>query len=188
MNLRRLSVLFASLLLAGCPGWWHTREDPEVVEYVNIERYMGLWYEVASIPIRGQRGCVASTARYTLQDNGRVHVLNQCRSESFDGSLRQIEGTARIIDTDTNARLKITFFWPLSAQYWIVDLDEDYAWAVVSGPGIRTLWILSRTPCMEDPLYQQILGRLGARNFPVEALSPTPQQDPDGQPCLVSSH
>ena len=146
---------------------------PEVVEHVDIQRYMGRWFEIARYPNRFQRGCTASTADYTLQEDGTIHVLNQCRDIRKDGKVRSAEGKAWVTDPDTGARLKVQFFWPFRGDYWIIDLGEKYEYAVVGHPGRKYLWILSRTPEMDGQVYQGILERLVRNGYDPERLVKT---------------
>jgi apolipoprotein D and lipocalin family protein len=131
-----------------------------VVDYVDLNRYLGKWYEIASFPQSFQKGCVGTTAQYSQKPNGRISVLNECRIGTLDGSIKTATGTARVVDRETNAKLKVTFFWPFSGNYWILDLDPDYQWAVVGDPSREYLWILSRNPQLDPALYEDILGRL----------------------------
>jgi len=87
-------------------------------------------------------------------------VLNECRTESIDGPVRTAKGAARVVDKKTNAKLKVTFFWPFYGDYWIIDLGDSYEYAVVGHPGRNYLWILSRTPFMDGALYDRIVERL----------------------------
>jgi apolipoprotein D and lipocalin family protein len=161
------------LPLAGCATKGGV--PPEVVPRVDLNRYMGTWYEIARFPFRVQEGCFGTTATYALQSDGTVSVLNQCRKGSFGGQLSTAEGTARVVDRTTNAKLTVTFFWPFSGDYWIIDLGQDYEYAVVSVPSRRYLWILSRTPAMPDAAYAEILDRLRGQGFDIRRLIKTPQ-------------
>jgi len=148
----------------------------DVVEQVEVERYMGKWYEIARYPNFFQgTDCVATTAEYTLREDGRVTVVNRCRQGSFDGPEESIEGFARVVDTETNAKLKVGFFGTFEGDYWIIDLDPDYEWAVVGGPSRGFLWILSRTPTMDDAVYDDILSRLPEKLYDVDRLIRTSQ-------------
>jgi apolipoprotein D and lipocalin family protein len=151
----------------------------QVVSHVDIKRYAGTWYEIARYPNRFQKGCVAATAQYALRDDGKIDVLNQCREHTPDGKLLSAKGTAKVVDATTNAKLKVTFFWPFSGQYWIIDLGENYEYAVVGHPDRKYLWILSRTPEMEEELYTQILGRITQQGYDVSKLIKTPQVKPE---------
>jgi apolipoprotein D and lipocalin family protein len=147
----------------------------ETVAFVDLDRYLGTWYEIASYPAWFQRGCTAVTAEYGLRDDGRISVLNSCRKGSLDGKLKRAKGRAKVADTSTNAKLKVSFFGPFWGDYWIIDLDSDYQWAVVGEPKRRYLWILSRTPVMDDALYESIVAKLAAQGYDPSRLRPTPQ-------------
>ena len=129
----------------------------ETVEYVDVEQYMGKWYEIASYPTFFNTNCTATTAEYTLQNDGSVKVINECRIGSPTGRLNRIEGTARVVDETTNAELKVMFSFFAQGDYWIIALDDEYQWAVVGDPGRTTLFVLSRTPTMDDNTYEEIL-------------------------------
>jgi len=148
----------------------------ETVKYVDVEKYMGAWYEIAKFPQRFEKGLVGVKANYTLLSNGKVRVLNSGYEGDFNGELRSTEGTARVVDTSTNAKLKVTFFWPFSGDYWILELGKDYEYAVVGEESRKYLWILSRTPQMDESLYEEILSRLQEKGFDVSKIEKNPQQ------------
>jgi apolipoprotein D and lipocalin family protein len=147
----------------------------ETVAFVDIELYMGKWYEIASYPTFFNSSCTATTAEYTLQDDGTVLVVNECRVGDPSGRVDRIEGTASVVNEETNAELKVSFFFFAQGDYWIIDLDEDYQWAVVGDPNRQTLFILSRTPTLEDDVYQGILSRLRTKCYDPEYLNLTVQ-------------
>ena len=147
-----------------------------VVSNVDLNRYVGRWYEIASFPQRFQRGCVATTANYTLRDDGRIRVENQCRDGSFNGELRRAEGVAWLTDpTSSQAKLKVQFFWPFRGDYWIIELDPEYRYAVVGHPSRNYLWILSRTRTMKPADYEALLARIKAQGYDLERLNLSPQ-------------
>jgi apolipoprotein D and lipocalin family protein len=147
----------------------------EAVPQVEIERYLGTWYEIASYPQRYQEGCTGTTATYTLRDDGEIDVLNKCRKESLDGPEDVAEGRARVVDTGSNAKLEVSFFWPFWGDYWIIDLGPEYEYAVVGHPSRDYLWILSRAPALDDATYSGILSRLEEMGYPLEPLQKTLQ-------------
>lgn len=169
--MRRLLPLVA--LLAGCA---HAPSAPPLrtVDRVDLSRYVGRWYEIATIPMSFQKGCVGVTATYTLRADGDVDVVNTCRKETLDGPERSAEGKAWSVDP-SNAKLEVRFFWPFHGSYWIIDLDPDYRWAVVGHPDRKYLWILSRTPQMDPATYDAILGRLRAQDYDTSLLVKTAQ-------------
>ena len=99
----------------------------ETVQKVDVKRYMGKWYEIASFPQRFQKGCSCTVAEYTLNENGTVKVDNSCTAY---GKKKQSIGKAKVVDKETNAKLKVSFFRPFWGKYWIIDLADDYSYAV----------------------------------------------------------
>lgn len=147
----------------------------QTVSKVDLERYSGKWYEIASFPQRFQKGCHSTTAAYTLSNKGYLIVENCCNRNSVNGKQSYIRGRAFVDKNSGNVKLKVQFFWPLRAKYWIIDLADDYSYAVVSHPNKKYLWILSRTPKMNEQTYGQILGRLKEKGFDLSKLKLTPQ-------------
>jgi apolipoprotein D and lipocalin family protein len=157
--------------LAACAG----RPPLRTVERVDLARYVGTWYEIASLPNRFQRGCAATTATYALRDDGRVAVRNRCLR---DGGESAIEGVAWPVD-ESHARLRVRFFWPFTGAYQVIALDPEYRWAMVGHPSRRFLWILSRTPRLDDAVYQRLVAEARAQGFEVARLARTPQPEAD---------
>lgn len=153
-----VSLLF--ILALGLAAAELLQKALEVVPRVDLERYLGTWYEIATIPQRFQKDCVGVTATYTLRDDGTIEVLNKCRKKTLDGEIKTVKGKAWVVDKDTNAKLKVQFFWPFRGDYWIIQLDPDYQYAVVGHPGRKYLWVLCRTPQMDEPLYQELVQRI----------------------------
>lgn len=149
----------------------------QTVPYVDLNKYTGKWYEIASYPQRFQQGCLCTTAEYTLSDKGYIIVENRCNKEHIDGKPAYIKGKAFVVANSGNAKLKVQFFWPFFGKYWIIDLAEDYSYAVVSHPNRNFLWILSRTPMMTEEIYRHILSRLEDMKFDVTKLVRTIQSD-----------
>jgi apolipoprotein D and lipocalin family protein len=125
------------------------------VAAVDLQRYAGAWYEIALLPNRFQRQCVADTqARYVL-DGDKVQVINRCRTA--DGSVDTAKGRAKTVEGSGNARLKVTFFWPFYGDYWVLDLDEGYQRVLIGTPSREYAWVLSRSPQMDEAQLQQLL-------------------------------
>ena len=151
----------------------------KVVTFVDLNRYVGTWYEISRFPNRFQKGCVGTTATYTIRKDGKIDVLNQCRKETLDGEISSVKGTARVVDNKTNAKLKVSFFWPFSGHYWIIDLGENYDYAVVGHPDRKYLWILSRSPKMDEKIYNLILEKLKLKFYDTSKLIKTLQFEED---------
>ena len=147
----------------------------QTVPHVDVKKYAGKWYEIASFPLIFQRGCHCTTAEYTMTDKGYLIVENRCNRDSIQGKQSYIKGKAFVEENSGNAKLKVQFFFPFKAKYWIIDLADDYSYAVVSNPNRKYLWILSRTPKMSDAVYEQILSRLKDKGFDLSKLKVTEQ-------------
>lgn len=163
------------LFFACAPGMRQSSGPPQVVSYVDLKRYTGTWYEIARYPNRFQEGCLGTTATYTPLEDGRIGVLNQCRKGTLEGVISSAKGKAWVVDRETNAKLKVSFFWPFTGDYWVIDLGENYEYAVVGHPDRKYLWILSRTPEMDEGLYQRILEKLRMQAYDISKLVKTPQ-------------
>jgi apolipoprotein D and lipocalin family protein len=176
---RRLASVFWALATSACATSTTERlhlPPLETVAHVDLSRYVGTWYEIASFPQSFQRGCTGTTATYRLRKDGDVDVLNRCRKGSLDGKEKSAQGRARIVDRSTNAKLEVSFFRPFWGDYWIIDLADDYSYAVVGHPGRDYLWILARTPTMADATYQGIVARLRAHGYETARLVRTLQR------------
>lgn len=152
----------------------------EVVPFVDINRYLGTWYEIATIPARFQKNCVAVAATYGLRDDGKISVINKCREGTLDGKLKSIKGKAWVVDKKTNAKLKVQFFWPFSGDYWIIELDPDYQYAVVGHPQLKYLWILNRSPQMDDMLYEELIEKIAEKGYDITKIKKTLQPQSKG--------
>ncbi|MEP7185196.1 MAG: lipocalin family protein [Rhodanobacter sp.] len=145
------------------------------IDVIDLQRYAGLWHEIAHLPMFFQRHCVDTiTATYTPLPDGNIRVYNACRTR--DGSMEAADGTAKLVAGQA-AALKVRFapdwlsWLPLVwADYWVIELDPDYQWAVVGGPSRKYMWVLSRHPSMERVLFEQIRERARQRRYPVDKL------------------
>ena len=153
MKLVLILVLFSSLMFA-------QQNPPTTVKYVDLKKYVGLWYEVAKIPNSFQDQCVkGTTAKYTLTKDGEIYVTNSCIDE--DGELDAADGVVRVVDKKSNAKLEVSFVsflgWrPFWGDYWIIGLDANYEWAVIGTPDRKYGWVLSRTPSQSAEVLAEI--------------------------------
>lgn len=165
----------ALLSVTLCTGHATDAPQPPVasVASVDLNRYLGKWFEIGSFPMFFQRNCVGdTTAQYALESDARVSVTNRCRTASgFD----EATGHASVVEGSANARLKVSFFWPFKADYWVIGLDPDYRWAVVGNPNRKYLWVLSRTPELPKHLLDAALASASAQGFDLSQLRYTPQ-------------
>ena len=169
-----LPVMIFSFSCASVGG--RTGDAIRVVDSVDLDRYTGVWYEIARLPNSFEKGLVCTTATYTVKEDGRITVVNEGRKGSAVGRKSRAVGTAWVVDPAEPAKLKVSFFWPFASDYWIIALDaEQYRYAVVAGLNRRFLWVLSREPFVEDSLYERLLDSARAMGFDTDALYRVPQ-------------
>lgn len=184
-QLRTVSALALALLfmLSGTPSVAaKASSEPTPVPFVDLTRYVGLWYEIASIPQSFQKQCVSNvTAEYAPTEDSLIKVVNSCQEEN--GAVSQAEGRAKVEDPQSNAKLKVTFvkmvdwIFTFAGDYWVIDLAPDYSYAVVGHPTRDYGWILSRTPSMSHETLRGIESRLRSQGYDTCRLLTTPQNN-----------
>lgn len=152
------------------------KKDIPVVCDVDLNRYLGNWYEVARLPMRAEKGMENITAVYNLKKNGNIEVIN---SGYKNGKKKGIRGTAWVRDEDCLGKLSVRFFWPFKSEYNIIILEKDYRYAVVMGATRDSLWILSRTPHMNKKTYKVIIDYLKEYGFNTKKIINTKQSRRD---------
>ncbi len=159
-------------LIIGCSASSYPPLD--VVDKVDIQKYIGKWYEIARLPFSQQEGCSCTTAEYEIIDLTTLRVINKCIKE---GELDDANGKAFVVEGSNNAKLRVQFFWPFRGDYWVIELDEEnYQYAVVGTPSRKYMWILSRSPKMDGQIYNTLIEKSKAKGFDVSKLIKT-QQD-----------
>lgn len=147
----------------------------QTVRSVDLNKYAGKWYEIASYQQFFQKDCHCTTAEYSVSEKGFVIIENRCNKDSITGKQTYIKGKAFVAKNSGNAKLKVQFFWPFTSDYWIIDLADDYNYALVSKPSKKYLWILSRKPKIDEMVYQKIISRLKSKDFDISKLQKTQQ-------------
>jgi apolipoprotein D and lipocalin family protein len=162
------------------------------VPSVDPQRYAGTWYEIARLPNRFQAHCTGEVvATYTPRPDGAIAVVNRCRTG--DGDWDVAPGLAQPLD-GSNARLRVSFLpaglrWlPFGrGDYWVLELDPDYRWAMIGEPGRDFLWVLSRQPVLPQDTLESLLGRAREMGFAVDRVRLTPQKPPPVDPPPAGS-
>ena len=149
------------------------RSVPQPRKSVNLQRYLGRWYEIARYEQSFQKDCEAVTADYTLMGDGSIEVVNRCRKPG--GKISEARGRAKVVDRESNAKLKVSFFGPFYGDYWILDRADDYSWAIIGEPSGRYLWILDRQPTPTEAEVQQLTGRARSLGYDTSLLLRTKQ-------------
>jgi apolipoprotein D and lipocalin family protein len=178
MILRSLRNVLAALVLSLLPS--HARasaEGPDLrtVPYVDLARYMGHWFVISEFPNMFEGGKIASSDTYGREPDGTLQILFKYRSDSLDAPEEQWSGQGWIVNAATNADWKISFVWPFKSRYFVLELDPNYGWAVVSNGSGSIIWVLCRTPAIDEYTYKIVLDRLRARNFDTSRLKIIPQ-------------
>jgi apolipoprotein D and lipocalin family protein len=162
--MKKALVLVFSLLMIS-PVF--SQKPVSVVSSVDLNRYKGLWYEIARLPNFFERKLKCTSATYTLRDDGRITVLNQGNYISNSEKTSSIKGVAWVPDKNSPAKLKVQFFWPFSGDYWIMYLDNDYRYVLVGDPACKYLWILAREKTMDDDTYNMLLQKAAENGYNV---------------------
>jgi apolipoprotein D and lipocalin family protein len=146
----------------------------ETVKHVNLEKYMGTWYEIALLPNRFEKKCIeGAIAHYSLMENGTVKVVNQCKTIK---GLSTATGVAWVVDKTTQAKLKVSFvplakyFHWFGGDYWILYLDSEYQNVVVGSPDRKYLWFLSKTPSISEDTYNKLVKVAEDQGFSIESM------------------
>ena len=133
---------------------------PQTAKSVDLNRYLGHWYEIGRYENSFEHGCEGVTAAYSLRTDGLIRVVNTCREGSPEGRARSSEGKAKVVEGSDNAKLKVSFFGPFFvASYWVLDHADDYGWSIVGEPTGKYLWILSRDATPSAATIDMLLQR-----------------------------
>lgn len=145
------------------------------VAHVDIDKYLGKWYEIARLPNNFEKGLICCTAEYSLREDGKIKVLNSGHKESNPEKIESATGKAWIPNESITSQLKVQFFWPFKGDYYIFHLDDDYQYVLVGAPNRKYLWLLSRKAFIEDSLYNHLLQVAKDNSFNVSTIYKTPQ-------------
>ncbi|MDD2760406.1 MAG: lipocalin family protein [Methylomonas sp.] len=163
----RMILFCLAVSLSACTG---IPEGVRPVSGFELQRYLGTWHEIARLDHSFERGLIAVTADYSLRDDGGVRVINS-GYDVAEKRRRSAEGRAYFLETPDMGRLKVAFFWPFYGAYNIVALDkDDYRYVMIAGNTKDYLWILARSPVLEDQILQTLVDQAKALGFPTEAL------------------
>jgi lipocalin len=159
-------TLFAMMIFSSA----QSEKIPSVVSKVDLNRYMGMWYEIARLPNFFERKLKCASATYTLRDDGRITVLNKGYYLADPKKSTSSKGVAWIPDKKSPAKLKVQFFWPFSGDYWIMELDKEYRYVLVGDPSLKYLWILAREKRMDEKTYNMLLGKAVENGYDVKTI------------------
>ena len=147
-----------------------SQKSPSVVPVVDLNRYKGVWYEIARLPNYFERKLKCASATYTLRDDGRITVLNKGNLLTDPHKSSSVKGIAWVPDKKSPAKLKVQFFWPFSGNYWIMELDKEYRYVLVGDPTRKYLWILAREKMMDESTYKMLLQKAIDNGYDVTSI------------------
>jgi apolipoprotein D and lipocalin family protein len=167
---RGLRYLLPGVLAVGAVGFVVARASrpplgnprvPEPAKPVDLDRYLGHWYELARYDVGFERRCEGVTADYASRPDGLIDVVNTCRRGAPDGPVHAARARARVVPNSGGAKLKVAFFGPFFVgDYWVLDHADDYAWSIVGEPSGRYLWILARDPLPPQDARSALVARV----------------------------
>lgn len=169
-------LVFTILSLLGCAQSNNQGIDKTTIKSLDLNRYLGTWYEIARFPHSFEKNLVGVTATYSLRDDGMIRVLNQGYKNSLEGELSVAEGKAKIPDRNDSGKLKVSFFWIFYGDYYILELDENYQYVMIGSSSDKYFWILSRTAQMDDDIYNILIDKAKARGYNLDKLVKVPQR------------
>ncbi len=169
------NLIFILLMAPLFPFCSSEKQALKVVDEVNLEKYTGMWYEIARLPNRFEKGLKCVTATYQLREDGKITVINKGHKIDNPQQAEKVEGWAKVPNPEEPGKLKVTFFWPFFGKYWIIDLDVDYHYALVGSPSRKYLWVLAREKALKEATYKKLLKTAEEKGFDTAKLIRTKQ-------------
>jgi len=174
---RLLPILLLASLFAGSAT---QGPDMKTVDHVDLDRLMGDWYVIASIPTFVEKGAHNAVESYRLRDDGVIETTYTFRDGGFDGPERRLTPKGRVHDTETNAEWRMQFVWPFEAAYLIVYVDDGYRRSIVGVPDRDHVWLLSRDAELSEAEYAALVAEAARLGHDPAAIRRVPQRWPDG--------
>jgi apolipoprotein D and lipocalin family protein len=177
--IKHLPILLTPLLAAaifGCAGMPRGLGPLKLVETLDVQRYLGRWYEIARFTKGFEKNITGATAEYSLRPDRKLQVLNSGFRGSLEGPYTEARGVAWVPDPRRPAALKVSFFWPFAGDYLVFGLDPGYTWALVGSDSRDYLWFLARTPQITDEQYQRMRRLAEDQGYDLSRLDEVPQK------------
>lgn len=177
MSKIRLLLLLSLFFIFSCTNTNSQMLDKNTVKELDLNRYLGTWYEIARFPHSFEKNLVGVTATYSLREDGKIKVLNQGYKNTLNGVLSVAEGKAKIPNKAEPGKLKVSFFWIFYGDYNVLELDENYQYVMIGSSSDKYFWILSRTPQMSPEIYEMLLEKARKRGYNLDKLVKVPQKE-----------
>lgn len=165
MNRRKSLCTMATCVTSPSLFLMSSPPKPQCVPELDLQRYMGEWYEIGRYPNSWQKNYVAVRNTYRLRKDGKIDFQSVGRKDTFDGTFKEQNATAKVVSDTKNAQWKVCFLWPINANYWVIELGDNYEYSVVGQPDHKRLWIFSRERTMDSELRKDICSRLVGHGY-----------------------
>ena len=175
MHKYRLLLIFSIFLIFSCSKTNSQMIDQTTVKELDMNRYLGKWYEISRFPHSFEKNLVGVTATYSSREDGKIKVLNQGFKNTLNGEPSEAVGKSKIPDKMEPGKLKVSFFWIFYADYYVLELDENYQYVMIGSSSPKYFWILCRTPHMDSETYEMLLEKARKRGYNLEKLEKVPQ-------------
>ena len=163
---RRISIFMASIVLAGC----QTMSPIQTVPKVDLQRFMGDWYVIANIPTFMEKNAYNAKESYSMEADGTIATTFTYNKGGFEGPLKTYTATGFIADDPSNAVWGMQFVWPIKAEYRIIYLDPDYTTTIIGRTKRDYVWIMDRSPSMDETLYQSLLQLVEEQGYDIQKV------------------
>ncbi len=176
MQKLHLMLILSFLLIGNCTKSQSPKIDQTTVKELNLNLYLGKWYEIARFPHFFEKDLVGVTATYRLLEDGKIEVVNAGKKNTLDGELSEAIGKAKMPNKMEPGKLKVSFFWIFYADYYVLELDAtNYQYAMIGSSSDKYFWILCRTPQMDSKVYDMLLDKARKRGYNLDKLYKVPQ-------------
>ncbi len=165
-------ALLLTVLLAGCSS----HAPMKAVDYVDIDRFMGVWYVIANIPTFIEKDAHNAVETYARNNDGSIDTTFTFRDGSFDGEVKSYHPTGYITDTKSNALWGMQFIWPIKADYRIVYLDDDYSKTIIARKARDYVWLMAREPVISEADYEALVEYIGELGYDIKKVQRVPQK------------
>ena len=173
-TLRSITCAAAALLFGGC----QSPQPLATVPFVDLPRFMGPWYVIASIPTFIEKGAHNAIESYKLDADGSIATTFTFRAGAFDGEEKRYTPRGFVVDRQSNALWGMQFIWPIKAEYLIAHVDDRYGETIIARNSRDYVWIMARKPVLEEADYQRLVGRVAAMGYDTAKLARVPQRWP----------
>jgi len=168
-------AFLAAMLLAACS----TAPKPNplrTVDRVDLDRFMGDWYVLGTIPWFVEKNNVGTMDIYRMRPDGKIDVTYAFHKKSLDAPRQEMKALARVVDTKSNAEWRVQFLWPFEAPFLVIDLSPDYRFTTIGYPDRSLIWIMGRSPEVSDEDYARLLANAGEQGYDVSRIVRVPQR------------